>query len=76
MTNVPEELREVWKEIYVLFDSHYKMPNTAEAWDGFWAEAEGIMNRHEDMHLLELLIAVSELIADRMRETASVPVGG
>jgi hypothetical protein len=68
MTNVPDELREVWKEIYVLFDTHYQMPNTAEAWDGFWKEAEAIMNKHEDMHLLELVIAVSELIADKMRE--------
>ena len=76
MTNVPDELREVWKEIYILFDTHYKMPNTAEAWDGFWKEAEKIINKHDGMQLLELVIAVSELIADRMRETANEPVGG
>lgn len=72
MTNVPDELREVWKEIYVLFDTHYQMPNTAESWDGFWKEAEEIMNKHDDMNLLELILAVSEMIADKMREREKV----
>ena len=76
MTNVPDELRQVWKEIYVLFDTHYQMPNTAEAWNKFWDEAKGIMDRHSDMQLLELIVVVSEMISDRMRETANVPVGG
>ena len=68
MTNVPNELREVWKEIYILFDTHYQMENTVDAWDGFWQEAKAIMDRHSDMQLLELIIAVSEMISDRMKE--------
>lgn len=76
MTNVPDALREVWKEVYILFDTHYQMPNTAEAWDGFWLEAKAIMDRHKDLHLLELILAVAEMISDKMRETAEVPVGG
>ena len=71
MTNVPDALREVWKEVYILFDTHYKMPNTEEAWNGFWDEARKIMDRHQGMHLTELMIAVSELIADRMRESVA-----
>lgn len=76
MTNVPDELRQVWKEIYVLFDTHYQMPNTVESWNKFWDEAKEIIDRHSDMQLLELIIAVSEMISDRMRETANVSVGG
>jgi hypothetical protein len=70
MTNVPNELRDVWKEIYVLFDTHYKMENTVSAWDGFWEEAKAIMDRHSDLQLLELIVAVSEMISDRMKEKA------
>ena len=70
MTNVPDALREVWKEIYVLFDTHYRMPNTEAAWNEFWEQGKAIMDRHKELHLLELVIAVSELIADKMRETA------
>ena len=72
MTNVPEELREVWKEIYILFDTHYTMDNKVEAWDGFWDDARTIMDRHSDMQLLELIIAVSEMISDRMKEGVTV----
>ena len=67
MTNVPEDIREAWKEVYVLFDTHYLMDNTEEAWLEFWTKAKEIMVRHKEMkHIMDMLVAVADMISDRM----------
>lgn len=67
MTNVPENIRAAWKEVYVLFDTHYMMDNTEDAWNEFWKQAKGIMAKHQDMkRIMDMLVTVSDMISDRM----------
>ena len=63
MTNVPNEIREMWADVYKLFDLNYNLPNTAEAWSRFWEQAEQIRQKYpENPHLGAMIIVVSEMI--------------
>ena len=62
VTNVPQDLRNMWTDIYVLFDVHYNMPNTAEAWLKFWERAEEIRQKHNCPHVGALILIDSEMI--------------
>ena len=65
MTNVPENIREMWKDVYVLFDTHYNInADSQEEWNAFWAEAIKINEKHMDIPcVIDLLDTVSEMIA-------------
>lgn len=75
MTNVPDTLRQLWHDVYVLFDTHYMMPNTTEAWDEYWGQVNALLAKYGD-HLWDLMMVVTEMISDKMRETASAEQGG
>lgn len=62
MTNVPNEIRELWKEVYCLFDLNYNMPNTAESWKKFWDQAEVIRQKYDPYQVGALLLVVSDMI--------------
>lgn len=64
-TNVPENLREMWKDVYILFDTHFLMDtNDQDAWNAFWAEAMKINEKHIEIPcVIDLLSTVSEMIA-------------
>ena len=63
MTNVPNEIRQMWTDVYVLFDLHFKMPNTAEAWKEYWEQAEKIRQKHGgDEFLVKLIGVVTEML--------------
>lgn len=62
MTNVPNEIREMWADVYKLFDLNYNIPNTAEAWSKFWNQAEEIRQKYDNPHLGVMIIVVSEMI--------------
>ena len=63
MTNVPEKIREAWKEVYVLFDTSYDMRNTQQEWIDYWDRANKLVQKYgDDIPLLELLIAVSHML--------------
>ena len=66
MTNVPDNIRAFWKEVYVLFDTYFRMDvKDADTWNKFWADAEKIYHLHEDIPGCELLIhSVAELICN------------
>ena len=36
MTNVPDDVRQAWKELYILFDTNYNMDGSEEAWIEYW----------------------------------------
>ena len=67
MTNVPDNIREMWKKIYILFDKHWNMDIHSEtAWNDFWAEARDILDAHGDINGVEhLLHAVAEVICGK-----------
>lgn len=70
MTNVPDSIRDMWKDLYVLFDKHYLIPNTEEAWTGFWNEAKAIVDKYKDntKRIIEFLVVVSAMIEDRQKQ--------
>ena len=76
MTNLPDALREMWKDVYVLYDTHYKMGNTVEAWDEYWNCVKSLTEKYADFHLWDLILVVTDMISDKMREMASMPTGG
>ena len=46
MTNVPQIIRDLWTDLYKLFDRNYMIPNTEEAWGKFWEEARQIDEKY------------------------------
>lgn len=67
MTNVPTEIRDLWSDIYKLFDLHYKMPNTETAWNKFWEQAKQVYTRHgSEKRIVDMVCLVADMISDRM----------
>ena len=66
MTNVPNNLREMWSDVYRLFDSNYLMQNSDEAWRSFWLQAVSLYEKYnKPKQLVSMIIVVSELIEER-----------
>lgn len=65
MTNVPDDIREMWKDVYVLFDTHFLMDaNNQDEWNAFWDEAMKVNEKHMNIPcVIDLLSTVSEMIA-------------
>lgn len=71
MTNCPEPTRKIWTDLYKLFDIHYKMPNTDEAWKSYWDDGRKIYEQsHENPRVMDALTIISEVFADRMKADA------
>lgn len=69
MTNVPNDIREIWREVYILFDTHYLMPNTAESWTAFWDDANKLYEKYGKNELLiGMLVMASSIIEHRMKQ--------
>lgn len=68
MTNVPDDIRAMWTDIYKLFDINYKMKNDIDSWNNFWKQAEEIINNHKrNARVQALVVVVSEMIEDRIK---------
>ena len=65
MTNVPDKIRDMWKDVYILFDSHFLMDTSDQnVWNAFWAEATKINEKYLDIPcVIDLLTTVSEMIS-------------
>ena len=64
MTNVPNDLRSVWTDLYVLFDKHFLMNlDSQEDWNKFWADASAIVEKWEYMPcLIDFVSTIAEFI--------------
>ena len=62
MTNVPNEIREMWADVYRLFDVNYNMENNADSWKKFWDQAEVIRQKYDPYQVGALLLVVSDMI--------------
>ena len=75
MTNVPNQLRDMWADLYRLFDSHYLMENTVEAWAKFLNSAKELWEKYGQSHRVIVMInVITDMIADRIdsdKETAN-----
>lgn len=67
MTNVPQRIRDLWTDIYVLFDKNYLMPNTEEAWGSFWEQAGAVIKKYSQCpYIMKMIDVVTTIIEDRM----------
>lgn len=68
MTNVPQKLRDLWSDLYVLFDRNYLMENSEKSWDSFWSQAMQLQRKYEGCpYMFKALDLVSSMIDARMK---------
>lgn len=73
MTNVPDRIRKTWKDLYKLFDIHYRMKNTEADWAAFWRDATVIYEESgQNERVMEALILIADVFSDRMKADESV----
>lgn len=69
MTNVPNAIREMWSDVYVLFDTHYLMPNTTEAWAEYWDCCVDLCAKWKSCKgIIIMMSMVSELLENVVKE--------
>ena len=74
MTNVPQNIRDAWADVYKLFDVSYNMDGSEQAWEEYWNKANALIVKYGDeVPLLELLEQVAHMleIFVAMRETGN-----
>lgn len=63
MTNVPDDIRAAWKDIYILFDTNYAMDGSQEAWESYWISACELIKKHsETIPMLEVVEAIAHML--------------
>lgn len=65
MTNVPDRVRNLWKDLYVLFDKNFLMDvSNQENWDRFWEEGVEIVKRYNEIPgIIDMLSVISTMIS-------------
>ena len=69
MTNVPQDLREMWADVYRLFDANYLLENTKEGWDKFWHDGGALMAKYRVKYPLisEMVMLTARMIEERIK---------
>lgn len=77
MTNVPTDLREVWTDLYKLFDKHFMMNlDDQDDWKKYWADASNIVQKWHYMPcLIDFVSTIAEFIV-KMRKRQEKAVEG
>lgn len=66
MTNVPNNIREIWADVYRLYDVNYDMPKSPTAWQDYWQQVEAITKKHgSSWELTKMIVLVTELLEER-----------
>lgn len=69
MTNVPKEIRDIWTDLYKLFDRHFLITGSDEEWIAFWDEATKLRERSgNNQHLNEMIDAIADYLGDRIKK--------
>ena len=69
MTNVPNEIRNIWTELYRFFDRNYLMENTETEWIRFWTEAKEISYKFpKELPVWIATEFIAEMIGERMKK--------
>ena len=68
MTNVPDNIREMWKEMYILFDTHFLMDvNDQENWKDYWGKAVEMIKKYDIPNMIDMLQAMADIIVERSK---------
>lgn len=68
MTNLSNEIREIWADVYRLHDIHANMGNTSEEWTQFWKDAKAVSEKHGGHDLVVQLITTLFLYMEAERK--------
>ena len=53
---LPQELRDIWTDLYTLHTNFADMGNSVEDWAAFWKTSVSIIHKHGDSKLAEELV--------------------
>ena len=69
MTNVPDDIRTLWTDLYKLFDVHFKMDiHSITDWNAYWADAQKIWEKSgREKAVLSLVTDTADLIVNCSR---------
>lgn len=64
MTNVPDDLRQLWREIYTVFDKNYLMDTSKqESWNKYWDDATEVLKKYPEVPcVIDIFGTMSEMI--------------
>ena len=63
MTNVPDKIRDAWKDLYILFDTNFNMDGSDKAWEKYWSHATQLIKKYGDeIPLLEMTEAIARFL--------------
>ena len=68
---LPQELRDIWTDMYSLHANFNAMGNTVEEWTTFWKTTVSIIKKHNDNKLAqELAIAIADFLDAERKQMA------
>lgn len=68
---LPQNLRDIWTDMYSLHANFNDMGNTVEEWTAYWKTAVSIVKKHNDNKLAhELALAISEYLDSERKQMA------
>ena len=77
MTNVPPEIRQMWTDLYKLFDRHYLMDGSDEAWLAFHSEAKELWEKFDqNSRVGDGIVLIADWIGDRLRAVRNAQCTG
>lgn len=69
MTNVPQNIRDMWTDLYRLFDSHYLMDiNVQDNWKEYWQKATELISKYQIDGMIDMLSAMAHMITQQAKE--------
>ena len=69
MSKLPEDRREIFKEVYNFYEQNWDMPDTDEAWQKLALQLGPLAEKHGNTHLIRnLLMACYETISDEIKD--------
>ena len=71
VAKLPQDLRDIWTDLYSLHANFNGMGNSVEDWTAFWKTAASIVGKHNDNKLcMELAVAVGNYLEDERKKMA------
>lgn len=68
---LPQELRDIWTDLYALHATFNGMGNTVDDWTTFWKTAVSVIRKHNDSKLAEeLVMAVGGFLEHERKQMA------
>lgn len=68
---LPQDLRDIWSDMYALHTNFNDMENSVEDWTAFWKTATSIVSKHNDNKLAyEIAIAIGNYLDHERKQMA------